>query len=294
MIVNTQNLSAVFTGFKKEFQAGFAGIETTWGKLATRVPSSTEQELYGWLNDFPAFREWLGSRHIKDLKAEDYSLTNRLWESTVSVPRVKFDDDTFGTFGTIMRELGAAAARHADELVYTKLIAGDTDLCYDGQAFFAAAHPVGSSTAANIDTGGSNNVWYLFDTSRALKPLIYQQREAAQLVQKTNPETSDDVFMQDRFLYGGRSRDVAGFGFWQTAFCSDQAIDTTYLNSHIATMMAYTSDNGTKLGIMPTLLVCGPSNRAAAKVLLEAQYLASGATNTDFRTVDVLVTPYLT
>lgn len=62
--------------------------------------------------------------------------------------------------------------------------------------------------------------WYLLCTKRPVKPLIYQQRQPAKFVAKTN-ETDDNVFFSRQFLYGADSRGNAGFGFWQMAYCSD-------------------------------------------------------------------------
>lgn len=62
--------------------------------------------------------------------------------------------------------------------------------------------------------------WYLLCTKRPVKPLIYQQRQPAKFVSKTN-ETDDNVFFSRQFLYGADSRGNAGFGFWQMAYCSD-------------------------------------------------------------------------
>lgn len=62
--------------------------------------------------------------------------------------------------------------------------------------------------------------WYLLCTKRPVKPLIYQQRQPAKFIAKTN-ETDDNVFFSRQFLYGADSRGNAGFGFWQMAYCSD-------------------------------------------------------------------------
>jgi len=59
-------------------------------------------------------------------------------------------------------------------------------------------------------------------------------------------------------------------------------------------MMSLKSDEGRPLGIRPNLLLCGPSNRAAARSLIDTEKLASGADNPNFKEVEVLVTPYLT
>lgn len=67
---------------------------------------------------------------------------------------------------------------------------------------------------------GKDKWWFLLDTSRPIKPLIYQKRKDAKFVSKTQ-ETDDNVFMHKQFLYGVDSRGNAGFGLWQMAFGSD-------------------------------------------------------------------------
>jgi len=62
--------------------------------------------------------------------------------------------------------------------------------------------------------------WHLLDTKQPVLPYIFQNREAAEFVQKTNPD-DDHVFMEDEYLFGVRSRDNAGLGLWQLAFGSD-------------------------------------------------------------------------
>jgi phage major head subunit gpT-like protein len=303
MIINHQTIAELFTGFKRNFRSGFEsfGVDRTWDKFATLVPSSTEQELYAWLEEFPQMREWLGSRRYKDVETEDYRIVNRLWEATVAVKRTKIEDDTFGTYSPIFTEMGASAGRHGDELMYDVLRAGDgtfaqggTGVGFDGVTFFNAAHPVGVGTVSNLNTaGGGNGKWYLMDARRPIKPLIYQQRLAAELESKTDPAASDDVFNSDRFAFGSRARDAGGYGFWQMAFQSDQPLNEANFDAAVAAMMGVESDKGMKLGISPSILAVGLANRAAALDLLGLDRLASGATNRNFQAVDLLITSYL-
>lgn len=67
---------------------------------------------------------------------------------------------------------------------------------------------------------GKDSSWSLHCTSLPIKPLIYQDRQKAKFVSKTN-ETDDNVFFQKKYLYGADSRGNAGFGFWQMAYGSD-------------------------------------------------------------------------
>lgn len=61
--------------------------------------------------------------------------------------------------------------------------------------------------------------WFLLDTTKVLKPLIFQEREAPDFVSQTNMD-SDDVFMRAEYKYGVESRGAAAFGYWQMAYGS--------------------------------------------------------------------------
>ena len=299
MLVNHAALLQIFTGFKTNFQSGFAGVTPTWSMFSTEVPSSTEREFYAWLEDFPAMREWLGARQYKDVKAESYSITNRKFESTVSVKREKIEDDTFGTYAPLFTEMGAAAQRQKDELMYETLLAGDgaNGIGFDGVSFFDASHPYAgtSGTSNNIDTnaGTVSSKWYVMDLSRPLKPLIMQNRINAELLMKSNPMESDDVFNNDRFAFGARARNAGGYGFWQMAYQSINDLNETNLDAVIAEMANRESDNGAKLGVVPTHLVCGYSRRAEALNLLKRENDAAGASNRSFQALELMITPYL-
>lgn len=57
----------------------------------------------------------------------------------------------------------------------------------------------------------SDTAWYLACTSRPMKPLIWQQRQAPQMVYKNNV-TDDNVFMLKKFIFGVDARGAAGYG----------------------------------------------------------------------------------
>lgn len=56
-------------------------------------------------------------------------------------------------------------------------------------------------------------VWYAAMTTGAIKPLIFQLREAISLVTKTLP-TDDNVFQLRQFLWGLEGRGAVGYGPW--------------------------------------------------------------------------------
>jgi len=296
LIVNAGNLAILNRAFKAAFQKGFEGVSPLWSKVATLVPSTTGTEDYGWLGQIPGMREWIGDRHIHNLKQHDYSVKNKTFELTVGVPRESIEDDQYGVYAPMMEMLGQSANQHPDELIFALLAAGFATPCYDGQYFFDTDHPVIQADGAKVSVSnmqaGGGNPWFLLDTRRPLKPLILQQRKKPEFVNK-DQSTDDNVFNRKEYVYGVDDRKNVGFGFWQMAFGSKAALDATNFDAAMAATGAFKGDHGKPLGVMPNLLVVGPSNRAAAKALIEAEQLAGGGSNTNFKAVEVLVVPWL-
>lgn len=290
-------VASAFTGFKMNFADGLAMIEPSSAAFSETIQSSTTIEDYGWLEEFPSMREWIGARQQKDMKAESYTLKNKKWEATVPIARERFEDDTFGVYSKVFEKMGRSARRQMDELMYPTLLAGVTELGYDGLTFFNDAHLMGAGAQATTfdnNRAGAGEDWFLMDTTQGMKPLIFQDRIKAELISKTSAQESDGVFETDTYRFGSRARNVGGYAFWQTALRSSDTLNAANFDIYIADMMAIIGDQNEKLVIRPNLLVCGPSNRAAALDLLGVDRLASGATNRNFQEVDLLITPYLT
>jgi phage major head subunit gpT-like protein len=292
LIVNRDSLNAMYNGFNAAYSKAFAAVSPMWDKVATLVPSTSKVENYGWLGQFPKLREWVGDRQVKSLAASGYQIINKKYEASVGVPRDDIEDDSYGVLTPLFAQMGQAASSHPDELVFPLLAAGFATVCFDGQYFFDSDHPVGAGIVSNTG-GGAGSAWYLLDTSRPLKPVIFQKRREYALTALTNVD-DEGVWMRDEYRYGVDARVNVGYGFWQMAYGSKQTLDATNFNAAYAAMMAFTSDDGRPLGINPTLLVVAPSNRAAAKALIEAETLASGASNTNFKAVELYVCPWLT
>jgi phage major head subunit gpT-like protein len=296
MIINSGSLAILFRAFNTAFQKGFAGVAPTWNKVATEVPSTTGTEDYGWLGSIPGMREWVGDRYINNLKQHSYSIKNKQYEVTVGVPRTAVEDDQYGVYAPMMETLGQSANEHPDQLVFALLAAGFATPCYDTQYFFDTDHPViqvdGTTASVSNMQAGSGDPWFLLDTRRPLKPLILQMRKRPEFVRKDDAK-DDNVFNRNELVYGVDDRKNVGFGFWQMAFGSKATLDATNFDLAMAAMGAMKKDNGAPLGVMPNLLVVGPANRAKAKAVIEAERLANGGSNTNFKAVDVLVVPWL-
>lgn len=181
MLVNRTVLDLAFKGFKTIYSDAYLSAPSEFEKIAMTVPSGSRDETYAWMGNLPAMREWVGPRVVNNLSAYGFTITNRKFESTVSVSREDIEDDRLGTFRPAFAEMGGMARRHPDELVFGLLKSGFSSLCYDGQNFFDTDHPVidedGTTltTIANTD-GGSGEPWFLLDVSRAVRPIIWQER----------------------------------------------------------------------------------------------------------------------
>lgn len=64
--------------------------------------------------------------------------------------------------------------------------------------------------------------WHLLDTTRTIKPIVFQQRKKPTFVQQTDPN-SDGVFLRKSYRFGVESRGAAGYGLWQMAVGSTGA-----------------------------------------------------------------------
>lgn len=296
MLVTQTSLTALFDGFNAAFTKGKGSAEPAWPQVAMTVPSAARTENYGWLGQFPRMREWIGDRVIQNLSVHEYALKNQKFESTVSVSREDIEDDRYGVFAPIVTEMGRAAAEHPDELVFSLLSSGFSTVCYDGKPFFAADHPVtdeqGKPHPVSNLGAGEGAAWFLLDTSRAIRPMIFQERYPHDFTALTDPG-DPNVFWKDDYVYGVRGRSAVGFGLWQLAYGSRATLNAVSYGDARAGMMDMRGDRGRKLGIRPNLLVVPPSLEGAARKLLTNELGAGGETNEWKGTAELLVTSWL-
>ena len=295
MIINSQNLSILNQAFNASFQSGLTSAAPMWGQCASLVPSTTSEQKYGWLGKITKFRDWIGERQYQNLVAHDYAIKNKTWENTVDVSRDEIEEDQYGIYAPVVEQLGQDAALHPDEMVFGLLKAGFTTPCYDGQYFFDTDHPVGAPGAqASVSNfqGGSGTPWFLLDTTKVLKPVIYQKRRPYTITPKTSL-TDDNVFGQNKFVWGADGRGNVGFGLWQLGYASKQALTVQSYADARAEHQSIVGDNGKPLVIRSAELWVPPSLEQEALECVQAERLANGATNVMRNLSKVVVCPWL-
>lgn len=296
MIINNSNLRTLGTSFSALFQRGLSQATSMRARVAMTVPSSTASQEFGWLGKTPGVREWLGDRQTKNLNSYGYAIRNKDWELTIEVDRNDIEDDNVGLYGPRFEEMGMSVVRHPEELVFDALKNGFTALCYDGQYFFDTDHPVldanGNATSVANTDGGNGTPWFLIDSSRAIKPIIFQERKKPVFTMKDRPE-DDNVFMRKQFLYGVDARYNVGYGMWQFAWGSKQTLNAANYALARSSLMGMKGDYGAKIGAMPDLLVVPPALESAGRKLLNSDYASGGETNEWKGTAELLVVPWL-
>lgn len=152
MIVNQANLHGLNVSYSTAYNKSFDATQSNYQKVATVVPSTTGEQDYKWLGQMPQMKEWIGEREVQSLAAYDYTIKNKTFEMTIGVSRDDIEDDKYGVYTPLFSNMGEAAALHPDELIFGAMMAGFTEKCYDGKAFFATDHKMGNTTHSNKGT----------------------------------------------------------------------------------------------------------------------------------------------
>ena len=162
----------------------------------------------------------------------------------LKIGRSEIEDDRYGVYGPMFKQMGVDAKTHPDTLIFPLLNAGFASPCYDGQTFFSAAHPVGTAgggynagVASNMQAG-TGPAWFLLCTNQAMRPVIWQKRIPYEFQSLVSP-TDANVFFRDEYFYGVRARVNAGYGLWQLAFGSQAPLSAdNYAAARTAMMIA--------------------------------------------------------
>lgn len=300
ILVNKTSINNAFIAIKTLFNNAFDATPVIWDKIAMRVPSTTGQNDYAWLSNFPKMRKWVGDKVVKNLEAFKYTIANFPFEATVAVKRDDIEDDTLGIYAPQAQMAGYSAKMWPDEMVMDLVNGSFTTEGYDGQYFCDTDHEVAGASVSNkgtaalsaatqalaiaslgagaaamrafkddegrplnitpevllvgpalIDTANvlymndrledgkpnpykgmfkplmdaritSTTAWWLLDTSKPVKPFVFQERKAPVFVSQTDMN-ADDVFDKAEYKFGAEARGNAGYGLWQLCYGSTGA-----------------------------------------------------------------------
>ena len=275
-------LGSINVGVSTAFNSQLFSANTIYNRFTYTATSDGASQIYPRLDMISGLREWVGDRVVKSLSQTSFTIDNKTFEETIGIRREDIEDDRYGILTPAAEMLGQNAARFPDLLIARLMITGNAVSTYDGQNFFDAAHPnpnadgLTAGTVANY-VAGSNAPWFLFDTTRVLRPFIYQTRRPFQVIPKFSM-TDPQVFWNKEFEWGVDGRCNAGFGLWQLAYMSKAALTHDNVVAARAAMASIRRPDGAPMGIMPNLLVTGSANFPTAKALAVNDYQPGAAT----------------
>jgi phage major head subunit gpT-like protein len=194
------------------------------------------------------------------------------------VSRWNLEDDNYGIYGQLFQQQGYRAAMWPDDILFPIIANGHTNtfgLAHDGQNFFSTAHTIQGVATPNYTDSGSGNRWILASTQMPMKPFIFQERMAANLVNQDNL-TDDAVFERAEFRFSVEARGAAAYGFWKLAYMTRGPLDETNVVAAKAAIQSYRDEDGVPLNVMPNLIICGPSNEIAARKIANNTFTAGG------------------
>lgn len=281
MEVTFPNLQSINDAVSLSYNTQLYAAPGLYKKFSFDASSTGAAEVYPRLDMLFGLREWVGDRVVQTLSMTTFSIANRTFEQTIGILRTDIEDDRYGILNVAAQQLGQNAGEMPDLLVSQLFGNGHTTPTYDGQNFFDTAHPnytgAGAATTVANYQAGADTSWYLIDPTRVQKPFIYQTRRPFKVIPKFNLQ-AENVFWDNEFVWGVDGRCNAGYGLWQLAFRSDDALTLANLTAARAAMASYRRPNGTPMGIgqRGLLLVVPTSLYPTARTYCENEFLPPG------------------
>jgi len=151
MSLDTAKATVTLRSLTGKFDREVRAYKPFYPEVSNVITSDGADEQYGMLGSLPQMREWLGDRVEHELRAANFIVANKHWESTLRIKKTDIADDRMKMYGMLMPDLGQRAASHPDKLFFETLVAGSSTACLDGQYFFDTDHVFGDSGTQDND-----------------------------------------------------------------------------------------------------------------------------------------------
>jgi len=163
-------IEAAQYGFQTLFNSVHDQFEDPVKMLAMEIASNADTESYDWFGDVPGLSEWISSRPLGGLRADNMKIGNFPFASGIRIKKWDILDDKMGKIAPRIATLAQKAALAPGYLIghmllkgHAAITAADVELrdpvwdgtAYDGLSFFNAAHlhePESSYTYSNVGT----------------------------------------------------------------------------------------------------------------------------------------------
>jgi phage major head subunit gpT-like protein len=142
MPIDIAELNQIEKLVRDEFGKAFSQAPVSYQLYTSEIVDTESITPFEWIGALPRVREWIGARHIEDMKNYDYTIKKKDWELTIRVPYRKMweSSKTMLAAFVIQRvsQLGTQFRKdYPSEIVVQALENGTSNLAYDGVPFFA-------------------------------------------------------------------------------------------------------------------------------------------------------------
>lgn len=153
-VVTNALLRDINKGVQTAFNKGAGKSPNFVDKLKLlRVPSTSAEELYGWLKDLPELEKNPDEIKWMEVELEGHAIKNDEFKVGIKIPRKDIEDDKHGMFGQVAARIGQNGANAPDyELIRLLALLFTTAKAYTGKSFFAADHKIGKVEFSNLGT----------------------------------------------------------------------------------------------------------------------------------------------
>lgn len=140
MVANINGMEDLNVKVAEGFDKALSEYKNVSDPYTKVVPSNTTINAY-WLSDqMGSMTQEVGPLELQAMRSHRIDVLNLAWHKGIELSDDEVADDLFGQFADQVKKLANAAARIKDEQTTLKLMAGLTEVGYDGVPFFAANH----------------------------------------------------------------------------------------------------------------------------------------------------------
>lgn len=219
-------VSAFTAQARAEFMKGKMEAEgrimpASYEKFVTKMGSNVRIETHTYMSNLPRLREFKGYSPGIRLVSTPYQVENKEYRiGPVTVRSTDLDDDQIGGYLMSVKALPEQGQKDIGFKILSKIASGTSDLCFDGTAFFADSHTVGSGdNLMTVDNASNDGVTHkivaMILTNTAFKPVLFQDRQS--LTGLDTDAESPQARKQKEFEYWSDCRFGLGYGFWWDA-----------------------------------------------------------------------------
>jgi phage major head subunit gpT-like protein len=155
--VTSDILLLTTAGVKTEYNAAYvrAMEKPKWKDIATEIPTVLPIQKYGWLGRGGVMKLFQDEVEAQPVFEASYVLSDNIYKGNLPIDRRTLEDEQYGLLMMRVRELAQEPVRHWNQLAYSGLVLGFSNLCSDGQYFFNNSHQQGNSPTQNNTVSSS-------------------------------------------------------------------------------------------------------------------------------------------